>query len=55
MLGHADIKTTQVYIRSLGIDVKSAHKKTHPRERDKQGVGTIKPGIERKTPQHEPK
>jgi integrase/recombinase XerD len=55
MLGHADIKTTQVYIRSLGMDVKSAHKKTHPRERDKEGVGTIKPRIERKTPQHEPK
>jgi len=45
MMGHADIKTTQGYIRSLGLDIKKEHRKTHPRERDKETV--TKPGIRR--------
>ncbi len=45
MLGHSDIKTTEIYIRSLGLDVKAAHKRTHPRETDNEPVQT--PQIER--------
>ena len=45
MMGHATAKTTQQYIRSLGLDVKAVHKKTHPRERD--GGEVVKPEIRR--------
>jgi len=45
MLGHVDLKTTQQYIRSLGLSIKAVHKKTHPRERDKIGKETVKPAI----------
>ncbi|WP_320043627.1 tyrosine-type recombinase/integrase [uncultured Desulfobacter sp.] len=38
MLGHVDIRTTQVYIRSLGLDIKKEHRKTHPREKDKENI-----------------
>lgn len=55
MLGHADLKTTQIYIRSLGLDIKSAHKKTHPRERDKEDKNTTKPRLKRIRPKREPK
>ncbi len=47
MMGHTDIKTTQGYIRSLGTDIKKEHKKTHPRERDKEDIKTCKPRITR--------
>ena len=47
MLGHADLATTQQYIRALGLDIKAVHQKTHPRERDKAARETIKPKIER--------
>lgn len=47
MLGHADLKTTQQYIRSLGLDIKAVHQKTHSREKDKAAKETIKPQIER--------
>jgi integrase/recombinase XerD len=47
MLGHADLATTQQYIRALGLDIKAVHQKTHPRERDKAARETIKPQIER--------
>ncbi len=47
MLGHVDLKTTQQYIRSLGLDIKAVHQKTHPREKDKAAKETIKPQIER--------
>lgn len=53
MLGHADLKTTQGYIKSLGLDVKKAHSKSHPRERDKVKRGAIKPRIERIRPEYE--
>lgn len=39
MLGHADLKTTEQYIRSLGLDIKAVHRKTHPRERDRDKAG----------------
>ncbi len=47
MLGHVDLKTTQQYIRSLGLDIKAVHQKTHPREKDKAAKEAIKPQIER--------
>ncbi len=47
MLGHVDLKTTEQYIRSLGLSVKAAHRKAHPRERDKVTSRTAKPRIER--------
>jgi len=49
MMGHADLKTTQTYIRSLGINIKKEHQKSHPRERDKEDVKTAMPKLERKT------
>ena len=52
MLGHAYPSTTQIYIRSLGLDIKSVHQKTHPREKDKINRKSIKPSIERIRPQH---
>lgn len=48
MLGHRDLKTTQQYIRSLGLDIKAAHEKSHPRERDKVNKERIKPAIRMK-------
>jgi integrase/recombinase XerD len=47
MLGHADLATTQQYIRTLGLNIKAVHAKTHPRERDKIKRSAVKPGIER--------
>lgn len=55
MMGHADISTTQIYIRSLGIDIKKEHQKAHPRERDNEDVKTVKPRIERKKGYYERK
>ena len=52
MLGHAYPSTTQIYIRSLGLDIKSVHQKTHPREKDKADRKSIKPNIERIRPQY---
>lgn len=45
MMGHSHIKTTQGYLRSLGVDIKAVHKKTHPREKDKEDRN--RPKIER--------
>ena len=50
MLGHACPGTTQIYIRSLGLDIKKAHEKTHPREKDKIDKKSIKPAIKRIRP-----
>ena len=47
MLGHSDLKTTQGYIRSLGLDMKKEHSKSHPRERDKEDIRAGKPRIKR--------
>jgi integrase/recombinase XerD len=48
MMGHVDLKTTQTYIRSLGLDIKKVHSQAHPRERDKETVKTARPRLERK-------
>jgi site-specific recombinase XerD len=53
MLGHSELKTTQVYLRNASVDVKSAHQKSHPREREREEAGTIKPAIERIRPERE--
>ncbi len=53
MLGHACASTTQTYIRSLGFEVKRVHKKTHPREKDKVSLNSIKPKIKRIIPKDE--
>jgi len=45
MLGHVCLRTTQGYIRSLGLDLKKAHTKSHPREKDKIKRGSVKPKI----------
>ena len=55
MLGHADLKTTQGYIRALGLDVKKAHQKSHPREKDKLSQGSVKPKLTRFRPGYERK
>ncbi len=51
MLGHESLNTTQVYLRMAGIDLKEIHKKTHPREQDREKVH--KPTIKRKKPKYE--
>jgi integrase/recombinase XerD len=55
MLGHVDLRTTQGYIRSLGLDVKKAHIRSHPREKDKIDKGSIKPNLTRFRPEYERK
>jgi integrase/recombinase XerD len=47
MMGHADLKTTQGYIKALAVDLKKAHRKSHPREKDKVDRKSIKPKIKR--------
>ena len=34
MLGHAFLQTTQGYVKVAGVEVKEAHGRTHPREKD---------------------
>jgi integrase/recombinase XerD len=53
MLGHSDLDTTQIYLRMAGVDIKAAHGKSHPREREKEK--SIKPEIERIRPKREHK
>jgi len=53
MLGHADLKTTEIYLRSVGIDLKAAHKKSHPREKEREVI--VKPELERIRPRYERK
>ncbi len=45
MMGHVSLRTTQKYIRSLGLDIKKEHKRTHPREQDKENIKACKPRI----------
>ncbi len=47
MLGHVCLATTQEYIRTLGLDLKKAHTKSHPREKDKVKPSAVKPKIKR--------
>ncbi len=53
MLGHVSLKTTEGYLRMVGVAVKKEHKKTHPRKQDKEGAETIKPSITRKKAKYE--
>lgn len=55
MLGHVDLGTTQGYISALGLDMKKAHTKSHPREKDKVSQGSVKPKITRFRPENERK
>jgi integrase/recombinase XerD len=55
MLGHADLKTTQGYIRAMGVDLKKVHKKSHPREKDKVDRKSAKPSITRMRPEYGPR
>jgi integrase/recombinase XerD len=48
MLGHADLNTTEIYLRSLGVDLKANHKKSHPREKEREE--SVKPALERIRP-----
>lgn len=52
MMGHADLQTTQGYIKTLAVDLKKAHKKSHPREKDKIDRKSIKPQIKRMRPEY---
>lgn len=47
MMGHTDIKTTQGYLRTLGVDLKKEHEKTHPREKDKEKPAAATPNIQK--------
>lgn len=53
MLGHAVLKATEVYLRALGVDVKAAHKKSHPREKEREEDAAAKPVLERIMPHDE--
>jgi integrase/recombinase XerD len=53
MLGHAVLKATEVYLRALGIDLKAAHKKSHPREKEREENASAKPALERIMPHDE--
>lgn len=53
MMGHADLKTTEIYLRTVGIDLKAAHKKSHPREKEREE--SVKPHLERIRPPYERK
>jgi len=48
MLGHSDVKTTNIYTHVAGVDVKRTHSTSHPREKDKTESEEITPDIKRK-------
>ena len=52
MLGHSDLKTTQGYINGMGVDLKKAHRKSHPREKDTISRRSVKPAIKRMRPEY---
>ncbi len=35
MMGHSDLRVTQIYTKVAGVDVKRTHSRSHPREKDK--------------------
>jgi integrase/recombinase XerD len=60
MLGHSDVRVTQVYIRVAGIEVKNTHTESHPREKDSVTSEEVEPDIQKikerrwkKRPDHE--
>lgn len=50
MMGHADLKTTEIYLRTAGIDLKANHQKSHPREKEREESASAKPALERIRP-----
>ena len=52
MLGHRDLRTTQGYIKGFSVDLKKAHTKSHPREKDKINRKSSKPKIKRMRPEY---
>jgi integrase/recombinase XerD len=48
MLGHSDLRTTNIYTHVAGVDVKKTHSTSHPREKDKEEREDITPDIKRK-------
>jgi integrase len=45
LLGHSDVRVTQIYVRVAGIDVKKAHQETYPREKDPVEKERVEPFI----------
>jgi integrase/recombinase XerD len=45
LLGHSDVRVTQLYVREAGVDVKKAHQETHPREKDPVEKERVEPFI----------
>ncbi len=45
MLGHADLRTTNIYTHVAGVDVKKTHSTSHPREKDKETTEDAVPDI----------
>jgi len=45
LLGHSQPAVTMKYTRVTPVDIKTAQNKTHPRERDREGVIQIKKGM----------
>jgi integrase/recombinase XerD len=46
MLGHSNLRVTQIYARVAGVEVKRTHQASHPRERDTEGKEEKIPQIE---------
>lgn len=55
MLGHVRLSTTQEYVRTLRLDLKKAHTKSHPREKDKIKPSAVKPKIKRIREEYAPR
>ncbi len=45
LLGHADLRSTQIYVKVAGVDVKKSHQETHPREKDSVEKEALEPVI----------
>jgi integrase/recombinase XerD len=45
LLGHSDLRSTQIYVKVAGVDVKKSHEDTHPREKDKMEKEFLEPVI----------
>ncbi len=51
MLGHSDLRTTNIYTHVAGVDVKKTHALHHPREKDKETTEDAVPDIRLKKEQ----
>jgi len=47
LLGHASLNTTQIYLKTTGIEIKQTHKNHHPAEKEKITKKEIYPKINR--------